>query len=211
MKRFPLFLCLILLFLGNILFVGCRDNQNELETSAYYYFAEDDSIGKGFVYNEDDTTSFINQAAEFLWNEMLSLASPNGRQEVGCYIYKNSDTGEEILGSLKYGPSVSGDVGTNGSILPGPGQPSRNGITGDDAYLWVPIGFIHTHTTLKYEHDCERECGPSASDEDWARKNGTTIYTVDFIGVNRGDGHNFIHAGEEGGFMVYTSNFSNRD
>lgn len=36
--------------------------------------------------------------AGYLWNEMLSLAGPNGRQEVGCYIYRNIYTGEERIG-----------------------------------------------------------------------------------------------------------------
>ena len=192
--------------------MGCQDRTlDNLETPYSYYYAENDSIDGGFTYDPNDSTSFINQAAGYLWDIMLGLASENGRQEVGCYIYRNNSTGEEILGSLKYGPVVTGNVGTNGSLLPGPAQPNRNGITGDDAYQWSPIGYIHTHTTLEYEKNCERECGPSESDIDWAKKYNTIMYTVDFVGKETGNGHYYIHAGEVGGFMVYTSNFSNRE
>lgn len=183
---------------------GCQDTHWEkIESDYECEYMWTDSTGGGFVYDENDTTSFINQVGNYLWADMLSHANADGRQEVGCYIYRNQLTGEEVIGSLKYGPSISGNVGSQGSITPGPAQPNRNGITGD-ASVWVPVGFIHTHTTLYYEHDCMREVGPSDEDIAWAKEHNVTVFTVDFVGSKDGN-KSYIYAGESDGWMVYTT------
>jgi len=128
-----------------------------------------------------------------------------GSTIVGCYIYRNIYTGEERIGDLKYGPVVSGGAGTNGSITPGGGKPTSNGIPANEAGQWMPVGFIHTHTTLYYESDCYRTVGPSFADEIWAEQNNTTLFTVDFTGKKDGNGNYIIGSGETGPYQIYTS------
>lgn len=200
-------ICIIVTILGfNYALTGCQDyNGDYVPSPTAGYFAANDSVDDGFIFDETDSTSFVDQVAGYLWNEMLSLAGPNGRQEVGCYIYRNIYTGEERIGDLKYGPVVSGGAGTNGSITPGGGSPASNGIPANEAGQWMPVGFIHTHTTLFYEENCQRVVGPSNEDEDWAKTNNTTIFTVDFTGHQGDDGNYYIYGGESGGYKVYTT------
>ena len=136
---------------------------------------------------------------------MEEASSEEGRRENGCYIYRNNNTGRLEMGSLIYGPVITGDEGTNGSIVPGSAQPHMNGFgKGSDA-LFTPVGFMHSHTTMEYmDESFQREVGPSPEDYKWAENNGIPVYTVDYEGTYS-YGHYYAHGKEESDYMIYTA------
>ena len=97
---------------------------------------------------------------------------------------------------------VTGDERSHGSITPGSSSPTRNGIPGNPLE-WMAIGFVHAHTTLKYESECKRIVGPSEADIEWARRQGIPVYTVDYVGTLESDGYYYTHGGENGETKIY--------
>lgn len=193
------------------LFIGCQGNaisdndfggdEAPFDTS-YTDYTEDPTIG-GDSLTEDERA--FKQFAAYLWGKMEEVSSAEGRQETGCYIYRNNITHRLEMGSLKYGPIVTGNEGTHGSIKPGSPMPSLNGFDKSPRGTFTPVGFMHSHTTMEYMgEDCERQVGPSQEDEDWADEYNCPVYTVDYVGKYR-DGTYKIYGGEESDYKIYTT------
>ena len=115
-----------------------------------------------------------------VWGAVLSsLSVEKARREVGCYVYYNPATGKYVNGILKYGDYVTGNIGTNASVQPGNASPNSNGVDRNA----IPVTFVHGHTPLSNEEDCQRPVGPSKGDQEWCDSNGIGGIVIDYVGA----------------------------
>lgn len=117
-----------------------------------------DIINDSYVFNE----------MEKAWKETCRLATPNGRQEIGFYIYYNHTMDKYSIGEWVYGPVTPNTTGSKSSLKIG--APTNN--------LTV-CAFFHTHPPMKYVVGW-RYCDPSSEDMSFAKSNSLPGIVCDF-------------------------------
>lgn len=134
---------------------------------------EVESLSPTDVYpsvSEIISNTTVKDAMDKAWQETLKLASKNGRQEVGFFIYYDFDTKKYSIGETQYGPIIKGCDGTHASISL---KPPTNGTT--------VCAFFHTHTPLTYcPNDVSRDTGPSQTDINTADSYGLPGILYDY-------------------------------
>lgn len=100
----------------------------------------------------------------------ISVASEEGRREVGFYIYYDFVTKKFSVGETVYGPYVKYGIGTSASISLGPAKDNM-----------TVCAFFHTHTPLTFcPSDATRSTGPSDEDRQFANSNGLPGILYDY-------------------------------
>lgn len=134
---------------------------------------EVESLSPSDVYpsvSEIINNTTVKDAMDKAWKETLSLASKNGRQEVGFFIYYDFDTKQYSVGKTVYGPVIKGCEGTHASVSLG--TPTNNTTV---------CAFFHTHTPLTYcSNDVSRDTGPSQTDKNTADSYGLPGILYDY-------------------------------
>lgn len=92
-----------------------------------------------------------------MWSAAISPAHCNAqfRQELGAWVWANTDTGGHEFGETILGAQVPYGEGTHGSVAPGP-------MPQDTPGRYV-VAFFHTHTPTYYSQ-FGREVGVSGAD-----------------------------------------------
>ena len=127
----------------------------------------------------DDTVKMAMWAA---WVDTLSFASPEGRREVGFYIYYDFYTRKFSIGEFVDGPIVKNGPGTSASVRLG--APTNNETV---------CAFFHTHTPLTFCQDAAyRPTGPSEDDIAFAKSSGLPGIVYDFLAPTISDGHSLM-------------------
>ena len=121
----------------------------------------------GYDIIENDA---IKSQLDSLWEETKRLASPSGRQELGCWIYIDTESRSYFCGETIYGRKVPNELETHGStpLL----KPDLTKIKDSDlpnAGIVDAVAFFHTHTPLTYiKEKGGRPVGPSLKDDSLA-------------------------------------------
>lgn len=163
------------LFTITFIVTSCNNDVEDSlwEHSNNSYGIETESLSPSDVYpsvSEIISNATVKKAMDNAWQETLKLASKNGRQEVGFFIYYDFDTKQYSIGKTVYGPVITGCEGTHGSISLG--SPTNN-IT--------VCAFFHTHTPLYYcPNYVSRETGPSQTDKNTADSYGLPGIIYDY-------------------------------
>lgn len=138
----------------------------------------------------------VKKAIETMTKNMKADASKDkGRRERGFWVYYDKSTGKYYTGKEKTGEYVKGGEGTNASVKPGGSSPNSNGD--HIPKTATPVTFVHTHTPLTYEENCDRVVGPSKADIDFANKNDIEIIVIDYEGKVDADGKYQISGGHD--------------
>ena len=80
---------------------------------------------------------------------------------------------------MKYGDYVTGNIGTNASVQPGNASPNSNGVDRNA----IPVTFVHGHTPLSNEEDCQRPVGPSKEIRNGVIQRGIGGIVIDYVGT----------------------------
>lgn len=133
---------------------------------------------------------------ENVWGLTKAALTPETRQELGFWIYANTQmVGEYIFGPIQYGEPIKNEIGTHGSLTPGRPElhrPSSSPLVGG-VYR---VAFFHSHTPLtNCGPDASREVGFSDADINWVSGHAP-LFVYDYVGERDfADGTTFVKGG----------------
>lgn len=126
----------------------------ELSTRAEKLMRRGQEIGPSNEFpTVDEIIEAVSDTLGMIWEETKSLAGPTQRQEIGVFIRYDKTTGKIFFGQIKYGKPVH--CNQSGSVVVSPD------------YYEDRCAFFHTHTTLQYCANTERNTIPSKNDSDF--------------------------------------------
>lgn len=138
----------------------------------------------------------VKKVIEDMKTKLKTDTSPEkGRRELGVWVFYDEETKKYYVGNIKEGQYTKGGEGTNASIAPGNATPAKNGSHIPSTAK--PVTFIHIHTPLTNEKDCQRQVGFSQSDITYANANNIEIIVVDYVGTLAPDGIYYIYGGHD--------------
>lgn len=144
---------------------GVIGDGSEVVESEIIEVEEQYPSGREIIKNEA-----LKAQLDALWKETKRLASPSGRQELGCWIYIDTESRSYFCGETIYGRKVPNELKTHGSTpLSAPDLTKIKKSDSPNAGIVDAVAFFHTHTPLTYiKEEGGRPVGPSLKDDSLA-------------------------------------------